>query len=114
MKILIDECLPRKLKQTLNEHEVMTVPEAGWAGKKNGELLRLMIGAFDIFLTIDNNLEYQQQLIDQPVSFVVLSAKNNRFETLLPLMSEVHHALETVQMGQVIRIVENSDWTNAE
>src|SRR4051812_17794958 len=114
MKILIDECLPRKLKQTLKEHEVMTVPEAGWAGKKNGALLRLMIGAFDIFLTIDSNLEYQQQLIGQPVSFVVLSAKNNRFETLQPLMSEVRHALETIHTGQVIRIVEKPDQGGAE
>jgi predicted nuclease of predicted toxin-antitoxin system len=114
MKILIDECLPRKLKQTLKEHEVMSVPEAGWAGKKNGELLRLMIGAFDIFLSIDSNLEYQQKLIGQPVSFVLLSAKNNRFETLLPLMSEVRHALETIQSGQVIRIVEKQDQSDAE
>jgi predicted nuclease of predicted toxin-antitoxin system len=106
MKILIDECLPRKRKQTLKEHEVMTVPEAGWTDNKNGELLRLMIGAFDIFITIDNNLEYQQQLISQPVSCVILSAKNNRFESLVTLMSEVRHALETVQSGQVNRIVE--------
>ncbi len=109
MKILIDECLPRKLKHNLGEHDVMTVPEAGWSGKKNGELLRLMIGVFDVFITIDNNLEYQQQLADQPVSFVVHSAQNNKFETLLPLMSDVNEALETIQQGQVIKISEQSD-----
>ncbi len=56
MKMLIDECLPRKLKHELPGHEVRTVPEMGWAGKKNGELLRLMSGQFDVFVTIDRNL----------------------------------------------------------
>jgi predicted nuclease of predicted toxin-antitoxin system len=109
MKILIDECLPRKLKQTLPDHEVKTVPEAGWAGKKNGELLRLMTGVFDIFITIDSNLEYQQQLTGLRVSFVVLSAKNNKYDTLLPLMSEVRHILETIQPGQVIKVEEKPE-----
>ncbi|HLV33875.1 MAG TPA: hypothetical protein VKY59_02125 [Spirillospora sp.] len=84
MKILIDECLPRKLKNELLNHEVKTVPEVGWAGKKNGDLLRLMAGGFDVFITIDGALENQQQLAAQPVAFVVLSAVNNKLETLLP------------------------------
>jgi predicted nuclease of predicted toxin-antitoxin system len=57
VKILIDECLPRKLKNALPDHEVKTVPEMGWAGKKNGELLKLMIGVFDVFITVDSNLK---------------------------------------------------------
>jgi hypothetical protein len=56
MKILIDESLPRKLKAELSDFEVSTVPEMGWAGKKNGELLGLMSGRFDVFLTMDRNL----------------------------------------------------------
>jgi len=106
MKILIDECLPRKLKNALPEHEVKTVPEAGWAGKKNGELLLLMVGTFDVFITIDSNLEYQQQLQSLSVSFVVLSAKNNKLDTLMPLMPAVRKALQTLQPGQVVIITE--------
>ena len=104
MRILIDECLPRKLKNALSEHDVTTVPEAGWSGRKNGELLRLMIGKFDVFITIDNNLEYQQQLRDQSVSFIVLSAKNNKLESLLPLIPDVEVALMSILPGQVVKI----------
>jgi hypothetical protein len=104
MKILIDECLPRKLKNELTDHEVKTVPEAGWAGKKNGILLQLMVGVFDVFITIDGNLEDQRQLAIQPVAFVVLAAINNKLETLLPLMPDVRAALETIQPGQVVKV----------
>jgi predicted nuclease of predicted toxin-antitoxin system len=109
MKILIDECLPRKLKHELPDHEVKTVPDAGWAGKKNGTLLRLMAGVFDVLITIDNNLENQQQLASQPAGFIVLRAANNKFSTLLPLMPRVREALTTLKPGQVIIIRENND-----
>ncbi len=108
MKILIDECLPRKLKNELSEHEVKTVPEMGWAGKKNGELLQLMADSFDVFVTIDSNLIDQQRLTDQPVGFIVFSAVNNKLSTLLPLMPDVRLALERIQPGIVIRLVEKS------
>jgi hypothetical protein len=104
MKRLIDECLPRKLKHSLVDHSVNTVPEMGWAGKKNGELLRLMTDIVDVFVTIYNNLEYQQQIAGLPVSFVLLSAKNNKLETLLPLMEDVRKVLETIRPGEVVRI----------
>jgi predicted nuclease of predicted toxin-antitoxin system len=104
MKILIDECLPRKLKQELRDYEVVTVPEAGWAGQKNGALLRLISGVFDVFITIDGNLHNQQRLADQPVAFIVLTAINNKLETLVPLMAEVRRTLVTIQPGQVVRV----------
>ena len=106
MKILLDECLPRKLKQSLTEHEAHTVPEMGWSGKKNGELLRLMLGQFDVFITIDNNMEYQLQLTELNIAFIVLSAKSNTLLRLLPLMSKVQASLETIQAGQLVRISE--------
>ena len=56
MRILLDECLPKKLKKDFSNHEVKTVPEMGWAGKKNGELLPLLENHFDIFITADQNL----------------------------------------------------------
>jgi hypothetical protein len=62
MRVLLDECLPRGLKKHLRNHEVKTVPEAGWAGKKNGELLRVAAGDIDVFITIDSNLVYQQKV----------------------------------------------------
>jgi hypothetical protein len=104
MKILIDECLPRPLKKALQYHEVVTVPEAGWAGIKNGALLRLMTGVMDVFITIDGNLEHQQVLAEYPVRFIVLVAINNKLETLLPLMEQVLTVLETIQPGQMIKI----------
>jgi len=60
MRVLLDACLPRGLKKCLREHDVKTVPEAGWAGMKNGELLRIAAGNVDAFVTIDSNLAYQQ------------------------------------------------------
>jgi len=68
MKILIDECLPRKLKSELSEHDCSTVPEMGWAGKKNGELLRLMSGTVNVFITVDQNLKHQQNLATSSIS----------------------------------------------
>ena len=58
MKLLLDECLPRKLKRGLPGHEVQTVPEMGWAGKENGDLPPLIGPLFDAFITIDGNMRY--------------------------------------------------------
>jgi len=62
MKVLLDECVPRKLKREIANHEVVTVTEQGWSGNKNGELLNLAATEFDIFLTVDQNLSFQQNL----------------------------------------------------
>src|SRR5713226_2762093 len=60
MRVLLDECVPRALRKELPGHEVKTVAEAGWAGVRNGELLQLAAKQFDLLLTVDRNLEYQQ------------------------------------------------------
>ncbi len=105
MRLLLDECLPRQLKRKLTGHQVFTVPEMGWASKRNGELLALMKAAgFDAFLTIDRNLEYQQRLEHDGVSLLVLTAKNNTLPVLLPLLPEVQRVLPTVKPGAVILI----------
>ena len=104
MKILLDECLPRKLKGTLPDFDVQTVPERGWAGKKNGELLRSMAGQFDVFITIDGNLPSQQNLAELRIALVVLKARNNTYATLLPLMEQVAAALDKIQSGDVVFI----------
>src|SRR6266496_276311 len=101
MKILLDECLPKRLKRELIGYDVQTVPEAGWAGKKNGVLLELMISEFDVFITVDQNMQYQQPLEDLPIAFIVLVAHNNKLETLQPLMTQVLSLLDTIKLGQV-------------
>jgi predicted nuclease of predicted toxin-antitoxin system len=82
MRILLDECLPKKLKRDFKNHEVTTVPEMGWAGKKNSELLLLAEDHFDIFITTDQNLQYQQNLKGRIISIFVLKARDSRYETL--------------------------------
>lgn len=104
MRVLLDECLPRKLKREIAGHTVITVPEQGWAGKKNGELLQLAESQFDVFVTADRNLTAQQNLSNFNLGVVVLAASNNRLETLKPLIPLVQLALETIQVGEVVRI----------
>ncbi|MBI2066836.1 MAG: DUF5615 family PIN-like protein [Deltaproteobacteria bacterium] len=106
MKILLDECLPRRLKKLLGQHDVVTVPEKGWSGTKNGALLQLAASEFDVFITVDKNLQYQQNLKEAPLAVVVLVAADNKIETLTPLMPKVLDALTKTPLpsGSSIRI----------
>jgi predicted nuclease of predicted toxin-antitoxin system len=104
MRVLLDECLPRKLKRELSGHEVRTVPEAGWSGKKNGELLRLAEQEFDVFVTIDQNLRYQQNLLTVQLAIILMVAQDSRLQTLRPLMGEVQEALSRLKTGEVIQV----------
>lgn len=104
MQVLLDECLPRKLKFSLVGHRVRTVPEMGWAGTKNGALLRLAEAHFDIFITADQNVEYQQNLQSAILGIVVLVAPNNRFGTLEPLMLQVQQALPSIRPGDLVHM----------
>jgi hypothetical protein len=88
VRVLLDECLPRRLKRELVGHDARTAPEMGWASKRNGELLALAVGQFDAFLTADRNLSYQQDVSSFDIAILVLVARSNRFEdlrTLVPL-----------------------------
>ena len=89
MKVLLDECVPRKLRRELADHEVFTVTQHGWSGIENGELLALAQDEFDVFVTVDQNLTYQQNLKAFNIAVILLVARNNRLRTLLPLMPEV-------------------------
>ncbi len=104
MRLLLDESLPRALKQLLSAHEVATVPEQGWAGKSNGELLRLAEEEFDAFLTADQNVEYQQNLRAYRLAVIVLAAQTTRLEDLEPLVPEELQTLEVTQPGEVVRV----------
>ena len=79
MRILLDECLPKQMRLLLSGHEVKTVAQAGWAGVKNGELLKLAEGKFDVFLTIDQNLLHQQNISRFEIGFLVGRSVKNIF-----------------------------------
>jgi predicted nuclease of predicted toxin-antitoxin system len=103
MRILLDECLPARLRRDLPGHAVTTVPHAGWAGIKNGKLLGLIADSrnFDIFMTVDKNLPHQHQLKNLPFAVVILRVKSNRLEDVQPLIPEVLHRLPELQAGGI-------------
>ncbi|HEX6292144.1 MAG TPA: DUF5615 family PIN-like protein [Herpetosiphonaceae bacterium] len=103
-RVLLDECLPKNLKRALPTHSVATVQEMGWSGKKNGELMQLAHGQFEVFLTSDQNLRYQQHLAYGDVGVMVLVAPTNRIEALHPLMPRVNQILPTIKAGEVIEV----------
>ena len=104
MKLLLDESLPRRLKDALSEHEAVTVPERGWSGKSNGELLELAGREFDVFVTVDQGLAYQQNLTNQNIGVVVLAAHTNHLDDLLPLVPSLLASLSTLEPGVVVRV----------
>lgn len=101
MRILLDESLPRRLAREFSGHEAQTVQSRGWAGLKNGELLRVASTEFQALLTGDQNLEYQQNIGDLAIA---LLAVNNRIESLRPLVPEVLKVLATIQPGELVRV----------
>ena len=105
MRILLDECVPRRLRQELPGHDVCTVPEMGWSGKKNGELLQLMAGQnFEVLLTVDQSLRHQQNVQAAGVAVIVLVAASNRLADLVPLMPAALASLSSIKPGDVIEI----------
>ncbi len=101
MRVLLDEWLPKKLKREVKADFVQTVPEAGWASKTNGELLRLAATDFDVPITNDQTMEHQQNLKQFDLAFVVLVAPTSDIEDLKPLMPAANEALKTIQAGEL-------------
>lgn len=104
MKILLDECIDRRLAKDIEGHEVVTVPQAGWAGIQNGELLRRAEEQFDVFVTVDRNLSFQQHLSQFRIAVIVLQASTNRLKDLRPLVPELQCIVLTAPKGQVTRV----------
>ncbi|HXE91607.1 MAG TPA: DUF5615 family PIN-like protein [Terriglobales bacterium] len=104
MKLLLDECIDQRFAREIPGHEVRTVPQMGWAGKKNGELLTLAQGRFDVFITVDRNLSFQQNLPSLGVAVVVLSAATNRLADLRPLAPKLLQTLASITRGTVVTI----------
>ncbi len=104
MSVLLDECIPKRLKKHLHATEIKTVPEAGWSGKKNGALLGLAEKMFDVFLTVDQNLRYQQRLPDRNIAVIIINVPDNRLESFLPYLKQIKHAVDSARSGYVVRI----------
>ena len=104
MRVLLDENLPHGLALLLVGHDVLTVQGCGWAGLKNGVLLREAQGRIDAFLTMDANLEYPQHLIGMPFGVVVLHAPSNRLVDLRPIVPLVLAAIQDMVPGDVCHI----------
>lgn len=102
MRVLLDECLPRRLGLELAGHLVSTVPQAGWAGVSNGKLLALIAGHYDAFLTIDQNLPSQQKTAALSFGVIVLQAPSNQLADLRPLVPQILAALAALQPGTVV------------
>jgi predicted nuclease of predicted toxin-antitoxin system len=105
MKLLLDECLPKKLKHRFVGHECRTVSEANLKGKLNGELLTLAEGSgFDVLITSDKGLEYEQNYSGRRISVIILRSKSNRLPELLPLTADCMDVLSSIGPGKVVKI----------
>ncbi len=104
MKLILDECLPRRLLRDLSDHSATTVPRQGWAGITNGALLEHIEPEFDVFLTMDSNIVYQQNTDQLQVCLIVLHGPNSRYETLQPLLPQIREAIEQAKPGSIIHI----------
>jgi hypothetical protein len=101
VKILLDECIDRRLAPKIVGYEVKTVPQMKWAGVKNGELMRLAEIEFDVFITVDRNLSFQQNLPKFNIAVLVLQAKSNSLADLIPFANQIIKLLPNLEKGKV-------------
>lgn len=101
MRVLLDGCVPRQLAKELSRYEVRTAPEMGWGDLDDGPLLDAMAGRFDVLVTVDKNLPKQQRLSHRPFAVIVLRAKTNRLDELLPLVPMLRLAIKELRPGQL-------------
>lgn len=95
MKILFDECIPQRLRSYVPEHTIVTVPEAGWAGMKNGELIKKASGTFDVFVTVDRNLSFQQNPATLSLPVIVIHSRSNKLKDLESFIPQLLKLLQT-------------------
>lgn len=104
MRLLLDNCVPQRLAQHISGHEVTTVVKLGWAAMSDGALLAAMAGRYDVLVTVDRSIQYQQRLHDRTFAVVVLRARSNHISVLLQLVPELLDRLATILPGQVREI----------
>ncbi len=107
MKVLLDECVDWRLSQDIIGHEVKTAHEMGWTAVTNGDLLALASKTFDVFVTVDRNIAFQQNLVGVSIAVIVLHAKTNRLVDLKKLVSRLIIAIEAAQPEKVVVVGEN-------
>ena len=101
MKALLDECIDWRLSREIVGHDVKTARQMGWSSLKNGELLAQAAREFDVFITVDRNLSFQQHLPAFDLAVIVLRARSNRLAALRPLVPELLAAISNAQRGAV-------------
>ena len=99
MRVLLDECVDWRLGRELAVHEVKTARQMGWTTLKNGELLALASAQFDVFVTVDRNLSFQQDVVSFSIAVVVLQARSNRLADLRSLVPSLLSAIEATPPG---------------
>ncbi len=96
MRLLLDENLPKRLKQNLKEHEIYTAADKDWTGISNGKLLELLTeNKFDALLTFDKNIQYQQNFTKYTITVIVLNAPDNSYSTLKNMVQKIKDLLTT-------------------
>lgn len=108
MRILLDECVPAKLKTCFPGHQVQTVADAGWRGSKDRALLEFAERNFDVFLTIDGKIEHQHDLKSMKLGFVIARVRSNRFIDFQPLRDGLMAAVGRARPGRVVHVPEKS------
>jgi predicted nuclease of predicted toxin-antitoxin system len=104
MKLFLDECVDWRLSRDLAGHDVKTARQMGWTSITNGELLALAAKHFDVFITVDRNLAFQQNIGDLPIAVIVLESKTNRLADLRTMLPKLLQALPSIQAGKLTRI----------
>ena len=104
MRVLLDENIPADFAAELAAHSVETVRGLGWTGVRNGELLRRAAGLFDVLVTMDRNLEFQQPIAKQPFGVIILIARSNRIDDLTPLVSALLSSVAEIASGELRRV----------
>ncbi len=105
MRVLLDENMDRKLRRWFDmDHAVTAVSERGWSSKRNGELLRVAQEEFDVLVTMDRNLEHQQNLSAFNIGIVLILARSNQRGEVVPIMSEVNRAVRNVKPGTLVKV----------
>ena len=103
-RVLFDEDVPRQLRRDLPDFFIRTVQEQGWSALKNGQLLRIASSEFDVMLTADKNLQYQQHLSDFSIGVVVLAARDARLPSLRSAIAQIRQALNDARPGAPLRV----------
>ena len=105
MKILLDECVPKGIQKSFPQHECWTVPRAGFTGTKNGALLKLAEEAgFEVLLTVDQGIAYQQNLKSRTIAILLLRPRSNKLQDIVPHVEICLRALQSIRPGQIMQM----------